>query len=98
MLCSYSICSVYKNNGNIQNAINIITYVLKILKGRICQAASNNNLYEETQALQYLAFETRSLPQNQRSFTTDNWSFSVYTIYRCINIHDPCNQKQGKFP
>ena len=28
MLCSYSICSVYKNNGNIENAINIITYML----------------------------------------------------------------------
>ena len=27
MLCSYSICSVYKNNGNIQNALNISTYV-----------------------------------------------------------------------
>ena len=32
MLCSYSICSVYKNNGNIQNAINIITYVGKFRK------------------------------------------------------------------
>ena len=50
MLCSYSICSVYKNNGNIENAINIITYICwTILKGRIYQAASNNNLCEDSE-------------------------------------------------
>ena len=50
MLCSYSICSVYKNNGNIQNAINIITYVWKFWKVEYTmQAASNNNLYENSE-------------------------------------------------
>ena len=50
MLCSYSICSVYKNNGNIQNAIDtIITYVRKFWKVEYTRLASNNNLYEDSE-------------------------------------------------
>ena len=64
MLCSYSICSVYKNNGNIQNAINIITRLQAIT---ICVKT-----VRETQALNILLLrqEVYCLPQNQRSFTT----------------------------
>ena len=100
-LCSYSICSVYTNNKNIQNAINInVTYVWKFWKVEYTRQQAITicmKTVRETQALNILLlpFETRSLPQNQRSFTTYSWSFSVYTIYRCINIHVNRNKENS---